>query len=301
MLAIKLYNIPEDLLDFISKLKILNIDSVFLGDEASRSIELHKILLDHKIKRYFVFQTFYNPKYLNDHPESYSITSNGKQAIDEWVEFVCPTDREYQVELLSRLKSVIDIYDPDGISLDFIRQFIFWEKTYTESDKRVLSSCNCINCQQDPRNREEVITDVVKALSKRAREIKPNIIVDLHSVPWKKHEFRDGSISLSGQNLREISSFVDFITPMCYSHMLKKSNNWIHEVVQDHSEQGMLPIIPAIQAKECYLKEYISDDQYREILLSALTPPSAGVIIWSWDSISEGEKFNITKEIFSQL
>lgn len=300
MIGLKIYKSPSDYNEFINRINILKVDSVFVGDSAASDLSFQSFLKMQGKKIYYIFQTFYNPEYLKNHKESYAVTKNGNIAKDEWVEFVCPTDPLYQSELLTRLENIINKYDPDAISLDFIRQFVFWEKVYGEKSERLIESCNCKRCKSDPRSKYKIITDVVKKLSVKSRELKSDIIVDLHAVPWMKDEYNNAGLKIAGQDLKAISEYVDFITPMCYSHMLKKSPTWINEVVKDHNAQSGIDVIPAIQSRECYLSNPIRQDEYKEILLEALKSPSKGLIIWSWETISDNERFNITKDILER-
>lgn len=299
MIGIKIYEVPKNLESFFYKIKQLHVDSVFLGDAALESSDFMHLLNKKGIKTYFVFRTFYNPEYLKEHPESYALVEDGSIAIDEWVEFVCPTDPDYINYLLKRVEEVIIEYNPYGVSLDFIRQFIFWEKVLDKSSSRIKKACCCPRCSKDSRNSEEIITDIVRLLSEKAREIKPDIIVDLHAVPWKQNEYKINDLSLSGQNLKDISKYVNFITPMCYSHMLNKRSSWINELVKDQFEQAKIPVIPAIQAQKCYINDEITPENYKLILKAAIKAPSSGVIIWSWNNIRSGIKYDITKEILS--
>lgn len=297
MIGIKLYSIPEDVNGFLSNIKELNIDSLFLGEDALKSPDFFKLLKCNGLSCYYIFQTFYNPDYLKKNPDSYAITSSGEIARDEWVEFVCPTDRNYIDFIKDQLTTVIKKYNPTGISLDFIRQFIFWEKVIDSKSHRLVKSCCCSRCTQDSRSSEEIITDVVKELSNHIRSIKDGIIVDLHAVPWKLNEYDIDGYSICGQNLKEIGRFVDFITPMCYSHMLKKDPEWIKDIVVNHTNSSQVPIIPAIQAKECYLKEALTPEIFEDVLNNSLKEPSKGVIIWSWDDIKSDRKRETFRKI----
>lgn len=301
MIGLKIYNSPKDHNLFFEKIKQLGVDSIFVGDHAAADGIFQQKMKDYGIKIYYIFQTFYNPEYLKAHPDSYAITENGNIAKDEWVEFVCPTDPDYQKELIKRLESIINTYNPDAISLDFIRQFVFWEKVYNGESDKLVNSCKCSRCKNDIRSQSDIITDVVKKLSKKSRELKKNIIVDLHAVPWMQNEYNNAGINIAGQDLNAISEYVDFITPMCYSHMLKKSPSWINDVVKDHTFQSGIDIIPAIQSHECYLPNPVTEEEYKSILVNALKKPSKGIIIWSWETICENNRFNLTKEILSKF
>lgn len=297
MTGLKIYRVPDDFESFIIKIKKLNIDSLFVGDDAAADLEFINKLKSTNIKVYFVFQSFYNPKYLEMNLSSYAITENGNRAEDEWVKFVCPTDPLYHIELKKRLKTTIELYEPDGISLDFIRQFVFWEKVLNGDSPRLVKSCSCPRCVSDKRESYEIITDIVKMLSNYSRELKKDIIVDLHAVPWLREEYNSAGINIAGQDLKSISKYVDFITPMCYSFMLKKDPMWINGVVKDHKKQSGTTVIPAIQAKECYLNDVLSDNEFERILNSALLEPSEGVIIWNWESIENSSKYDIALNV----
>lgn len=297
IIGIKLYKDPENLNRFLEDLKELNINSVFLGDAALNNPQLFNILNNKGFSTYYIHQTFYNPEYLKSHPTSYALTQTGEIAKDEWVEFICPTDRDYLNFLKSRLNHIVTEYNPTGISLDFIRQFIFWEKIFDSNSPRLVKSCCCPRCVTDGRNIEEIITDVVKELSSYIRTLREGIQVDLHSVPWMENEYTVDGLSLSGQNLGRIGNYVDFITPMCYSHMLMKSPTWINELVKNQHSSSGVPVIPAIQAKECYIDDPLTPKALEEILQEALKEPSKGVIVWSWDNITTGLKRHIFKRV----
>jgi hypothetical protein len=75
---------------------------------------------------------FFNPQILAADSTLYAVTDQGKIAKDEWVEFVCPSRKNYRSRQISALKKLVSDLQPDGISIDFIRQFVFWEKIYED-------------------------------------------------------------------------------------------------------------------------------------------------------------------------
>ncbi len=287
MIGIKLYNVPNDMEYFIVSLKKLNIDTLFISSNVASDLDFIFTLKQMDYSIFYIFQTFYNPDYLLKHPEAYALTERGDRAIDEWVEFVCPNSDEYIDYLVDRLEDIIRSVNPTGISLDFIRQFIFWEKVHGEDSIRLVSSCRCKKCRADKRTVSEVITDVVKNLTNIGRKQNPDIIFSLHSVPWLRSEYNNGLVRLAGQDLNNLSDYVDFISPMCYSHMLKKDPNWISSVVTDHYNISGLKVIPAVQVKECYLTNKLDQTELSQIVKYSLQKPSSGVIFWSWEYINE--------------
>ncbi|MFX0124308.1 MAG: hypothetical protein ACFFAE_11770 [Candidatus Hodarchaeota archaeon] len=79
---------------------------------------------------FIIFPVFYDPEALERNPELYSITNKGEKAVDEWVKFVCPTRDDYRKSKVEKMKKIVTELDPDGLSLDFNRYFVFWEKIY---------------------------------------------------------------------------------------------------------------------------------------------------------------------------
>jgi len=111
-------------------------------------------------------------------------------------------------------------------------------------------------------------------------------------VPWKEGEFNNSLLEIAGQDLNKLGSYVDFISPMCYSHMLKKEPNWINQVVKDHKKQSQISVIPAVQVKECYLTDKLTKNNLKKIIKESIKKPSGGIILWSWDYIEDSEIYN---------
>jgi uncharacterized lipoprotein YddW (UPF0748 family) len=209
--------------------------------------------------------------------------------------------------------------DPDGISLDFIRYFIFWEMVCPERTlDSIADSCfdqSCLDRFQRetgiklPENlsgvaekahwiisehRREwtdwkcgVISGVVRSIAETAKAVKPEITINIHTVPWRQKDFGGAIRIIAGQDLAALAARTDMISPMCYWHMLKRTPPWIHEVVEDVFSQGGGKVIPSIQVGNAYISEKVSVEEFREALEKALEPPSGGVIFWNWDALDK--------------
>ena len=81
-------------------------------------------------KRFLLLPTFYDSEFLAEHPDYFAIQKNGKQAKEEWVEFVCPSRSDFRKMKINQLKELVLHCQPDGVSIDFIRHFVYWEKIY---------------------------------------------------------------------------------------------------------------------------------------------------------------------------
>lgn len=273
---------------------------------------------------FIIFPLFYNPDALQENPELYSITNEGKRAVEEWVRFICPTRDEYRVTKIGEMKKIIAELNPDGLSLDFIRYFVYWEKIYPDRTiDSIPNSCYCSHCLEQFQKDTEVILpetitnkrkiakyiqnnystiwtnwkcaviySLIKEIVEEARKIKPNILINVHVIPWRKDDFDEAIKKIAGQDLKEIAKIVDFISPMCYSHMLKREPSWINTVVKDMYEQTRHMIIPSIQVENRYLSTQVSSREFDEMVTEALKDPSSGVIFWSWEMIQENSEKN---------
>jgi hypothetical protein len=111
------------------------------------------------------------------------------------------------------------------------------------------------------------ITEIVIELAGAARSVKGDILMNIHGVPWKKDDFGGAIKAVVGQDFAELSAFVEYLSPMCYSHILGRDPAWINSVVDDLHQQSRSKIIPSIQVKEAYRQEVLSAVEFERCLL----------------------------------
>jgi hypothetical protein len=128
----------------------------------------------------------------------------------------------------------------------------------------------------------ELIASMVKELADKARQIKPGLKINIHAVPWRDSDFGGANIRVAGQDLRKISSYADFISPMCYSQMLKRDAGWISDVVTDMDKRAPGIILPSIQVYPYYIDRPFTVENFKKCVEEALKPPSRGVVFFSW-------------------
>ncbi len=318
MIGVKIYDHNEDFESLINDWKDMGINTVFASPQLFSDKKFRTITRENEITSFIILPIFYNPEALQENHDLYAITQNGVQAKENWVTFVCPSREEYRKSIIDSVKTIIKKFDPDGISLDFIRFFVFWEKIYPdrtfESLPNTCFDSTCLNkFQEDTKIKIpdslktenniyewikvnclhewgewkcEQITSLIAEISKEARSIKSGILINVHAVPWRHDDFNGAIKTVAGQDFSEISDYVDYLSPMTYAHMVKREPSWIHSVTSDISKQVNCKVIPSIQVNKAYLDTELGLEEFRESLKEALAPPSNGVIFWSWEQLS---------------
>lgn len=326
----KIYEYSGSLPRLFSEWHGLNFNAAFVGTTLYSRPEFRNLARKEGIDTFVIFPVFFDADQLAKRPGLFSITQNGEKAKDDWVQFVCPTRREYLNEKIVEIQRLIREYDPDGISLDFIRYFVFWEMVHPGRTLDSLpNSCfdsSCLRVFQEaagikvpsglvePREKAQWIlsnhfkewtqwkcqwmAQVVESLAMEARKAKPTIKINIHTIPWRKADFGEAIRSIAGQDLSLIAPFTDYISPMCYFHMVRQTPDWVHSVTEDAASLAHKQVIPSIQVQEDYVQDPLTPAAFRESLLEALKPPSHGVVFWSWEGL---EKSPGKKEIVKNI
>jgi hypothetical protein len=333
LIGVKLYHINRGLDTLFNEWEEMGINTVF----ASPSVfgeEFNELAKEHTIKTYMILPVFYDPTALEADPDLYAITDQGEKAIEEWVEFVCPSREAYRKQKIEYIKKLISELDPDGISLDFIRYFSFWEKVYPDRHPdSIPNTCFCPHCLEKFQSEKQIdipdsvkdsdsiagwiqtnhsddwiewkcgiITSMVEDIVTEAKKIKPEIKVNLHVVPWRQDDFKGAIRRIVAQDFSAISKYADIISPMTYAHMVKREPSWINSVVIDIEGQTDCLVIPSIQVNKAYLTEPVTLEEFEQTVIEALKPPSSGVFFWSWEQLeSRPEKKEVLKRALSSV
>lgn len=244
------------------------------------------------IKVFVIFETFHN--------DDVSITSansakdvTGKVVKDSWLNFICPNEETYKTKRLLEIEKLVKDIRPDGISMDFFRFFVFWEggnRIQTCFDDRCLkkfadqsgitaapSAILADHLKEWTDFKCRTIMDYAARIHASVKTIKPDLMLNLHMVPWKNDEYGGALKSIAGQDLRGLSRYFDFIQPMSYSILLKKDIAWIQGIAADAKTQvgQEAAVIPCIQTP--------SASATNIGLISK--PPINGYTIWPFEEL----------------
>jgi len=333
MVGVKIYEHDGPLPELFQEWIAVGVNAVFVSPALAARDNFRELAQERGISLFLILPVFFNPEELKRDPGFYAMTDRGERAKEDWVEFVCPTRLEYQRRRIDWIKTLVRELGPDGISLDFIRNFVFWEMVYPERTLDSLAnSCFDRNClekfQKDTgvvlppevegpaaaakwimaRHGREwtawkcgIIASLVRTIAAETRAIKPNLLVNVHSVPWRETDFGGAIKVIAGQDLAALGASADLISPMTYWHMLKRRPPWIHEVVDDVFASTKGRVVPSIQVGNAYISDPLTVEEFREAMEEALRPPSGGVVFWNWDALAkEPEKKAVVADRFGK-
>ena len=330
LVGVKIYDHAGSFPELFEEWRLLGINTAFVSAALESNPEFRSLARKNGIATFIILPIFYNSEELEKRPDLYAITNTGAKASEDWVKFVCPTREDYRKARIEYVRNLVKACDPDGISLDFIRYFVFWEMVYPgRTLKSLPNTCFCSNCLEEFQKATnikipqeffvtsdkakwiienhlqewtewkcQVILSMVKVLAEEARKIKPEIKINVHAVPWRRDDFGGAIKIIAGQDLAKIATYADYISPMCYHHMVKQNPEWIHSVVEDVARYVPQPILPSIQVKETYISATLSLSEFKDALVEALKPPSIGVVFWNWDALDKSpEKKEAVKTV----
>ncbi len=330
IIGVKIYDWNGSMVNLFQQWSELGINTAFSSLELLTNDEYRIRAAEQQISTFVIFPVFFNAAELSRKPELFAITAEGKPAKEEWVEFVCPSRIEYRRQIVENAKQIILEYDPDGISIDFIRHFVFWEKVYPDRDPQTLqvtcfdSTCLANFQEKSGTNipnsltaiserakwilenhpdawtewKSSLITSMVREIAETVRAVKPEILVNVHLVPWAQNDFEGAGLKIAGQDIAALAEIADYLSPMTYAHMVKREPEWIHNIVVDFHKQSNSKILPSIQVNKGYLENELDPEEFEQSLRAALKPPSHGVVFWSWERLEEDpEKEKIVHKV----
>jgi hypothetical protein len=331
IVGVKIYETERKIPDLFDQWEGLGINTVFVGENLTMSGGFRALARKRGVDHFVIFPVFFAPEVLAEEPDLWAITAEGERAREDWVGFACPSRPVFRDRRIREAKSIVERLRPDGLSLDFIRHFVFWEMVGPERDPSSLpETCYCVHCLQAfavslgipaaaipphpqraaawieanaaehwVRFKTETITSMAVEIADAVRKLDPEIQIAVHMVPWRRDDYDDGAVRVAGQDASALGEVADYLSPMAYSFMLHRPPEWISSVVQDLDWMAGCRVLPSIQVAPAYREgEVFSSGEFEAALHAALEPPSAGVVFWSWDHIeADPERAEIIRRV----
>jgi hypothetical protein len=333
IIGVKIYDHSGDFKQLFNAFADLGINTVFASEKLVSNDVFLEEARSHQIHVFVIEPIFFNPEALKADSNLFAITRTGEQAKEDWVEFVCPSRDQYRKQKVAAVSTFVKKFQPDGLSIDFIRFFVFWEMVRPDRTYESLpNTCFCPTClskfssetgvvipqeaRATPKQasawiesnelprwtkwKTDVITSMVEELVNAAKQAKSDILINLHVLPWRKNDYSGAIKKVAGQDFVALSRFTNYLSPMCYASMLHRDASWIHSVVDDITSYQAARVLPSIQVAPAYPDDLpVSSLNFEEAIKSALEAPSSGVVFWSWDHLSKDpEKMKVVKKMF---
>ena len=139
IIGTKVYDYEGEIDGLFSEFKSARINTLIASEKLNANSQFCQFVKENNMKRFLIFPTFYAPEYLKDYPDHYAIQNDGNIAKDEWVEFACPSRPDFRELRIEQMKQKIRDYQPDGISIDFIRHFCLLGKNISRKKCGVIT------------------------------------------------------------------------------------------------------------------------------------------------------------------
>jgi len=329
--GIKIYEHTGELEPLFGEWRELGVNTVFAGADLANRDGFMETAAASDTDVFIIFPVLFAPEELQAKPDFFAITADGEPARDDWLEFACPSKSSIRRQRMSEAVELVSRLRPTGLSLDFVRHFAFWEMIEPDTDPdSIPETCYCPTCLRrfaeilggeseiqinDPvaaadwirtnaadewvRFKTDTISSLVWEIVEAVRAHKPSIRINLHTVPWRSDDFDRAITRIAAQDRETLGGYSDYLSPMCYSFMLYQNPAWISSVVHDTAMVGQCPVLPSIQVQPYYRGEdTFGVKDFEAALRAALEPPSAGVVLWSWEQLeADAERREIVRKV----
>jgi hypothetical protein len=181
IIGVKIYNTQSNYQGLIEEWNDLGINMALVSVDLAYDKSFRTLASKNNIQVFIILPIFFNTEVLKENPDWYAIDQNGSMAKEEWVEFVSPSNEVYRKQKIGFIKKVIEDTRPDGISIDFIRYFAYWEKIYDDRSFNSIpnTSFDSLSLAAFQSGLNFQIPDTLQVISQKA-----NWILENHELSW---------------------------------------------------------------------------------------------------------------------
>ena len=320
--------------------KSLGVNTLFVGDELAHSQPFREACRRAGLKYFLIIRTFNDPEAAQQDPTLVSIDREGRPARRGDDVMICPSRADFRRQKMQRIRAAIERLQPDGVTLDYFRYFIYWEAVdplkgpgdfpaFCFDGRCVRDFLNATNVRlrtglpYDPTAvPRELIEDIwrehrqawyawrVKRIADNAAEFTgfirkqfPGLPIVLHAVPWTRDEFDGARQKIVGQDFRLLVPYFDYISPMAYSALTHRGPGWVEDL--DRSLLGEVPaskLLPSIEVGPDGPEFPPMPTAHYESDLNAALASKTGVVLYHLELLlNDSEKQAITRRTFKGL
>jgi hypothetical protein len=271
---------------------------------------------------------FCDPKYLERRPDAYAVTNLGRRAAQDWLHFVCPSRDDYLDGVIDRLRRYLARLSPAVVSLDFIRDFVFWERIALDGPSAgIEDGCYCPVCLSrfedacgELVDRKDApahihrhllqswadwkcrrILEAAERLFGEIRGLTRDVALAIQTIPWREAEL-DGSIrSRAGQDVPALARHADIVAPMAFTQMLGQTALWKEHLLTHVRGSTKKPVCFYVQAEALYRAGTITVEQFDAELTHAGNGDHAAIMVLQYEQLAtRPEKAAVLQKHFRQ-
>jgi hypothetical protein len=296
------------------RLEDWNVGYAILHPGFFRSGRAERVLRSRNRRLWLNLPVFYNPPFLEEHPDFYSVTNRGRRAVHDWSHFVCPSRPEYLDHLLAEYRELVRRAEPEYVSLDFIRFFVYWEGVpLGPGVPDVEYGCFCETCRRDFENatglelkapaadapahvfqslaawKTRLITDTAARFAAMIRELDPAVPIGIKAVPWRTGDLGGALSWVAGQDLAALLEPFDHVIPMTFALSLKQNLAWKADVIETARLVSGRPAMSYLQTGPIF-DETVGNPWFEQELDFYARSDCAGLAIFHFEHLVHDEE-----------
>jgi hypothetical protein len=267
VLGAKVYRVARDPKELVGFAKSLGLNTLFVGDQLASSLPFREECHKAGLQYFLIIRIFNDPEAAADDPSMISVDREGRQGRRDGDVMISPAREVFRRIKKERIRAAIERLKPDGVTLDYLRYFIYWEgvdpKTgplnfpafsfdrasvdeFIRATRLRLKPDLLPGSNKVPRSvidtiwnehreawyrwRVERLVQDAQEFTSFVRQQFPDLPIVLHAVPWRHDEFGGAREKIVGQDLRRLAPFFDYVSPMEYSALTRRGPGWVERL-----------------------------------------------------------------------
>ncbi len=336
VLGAKVYRAARDPKELVGFAKSLGLNTLFVGDELATSLPFREECQKAGLQYFLIIRIFNDPEAAADDPSMISVDRDGRQGRRDGDVMISPAREDFRRIKRERIRAAIERLQPDGVTLDYFRYFIYWEGvdprtgplnfpafSFDRASVEDFLRATGLRLKPDlspgtdkvPRDlidtiwnqhreawyrwRVERLVEDAQEFTSFIRQQFPKLPIVLHAVPWTRDEFGGAREKIAGQDVRRLAPFFDYVSPMEYSALTRRGPGWVERL--NHNLVAEVPaakLLPSVEVGPDGPKfPPMSLKNYESDLKAALKAP-AGVVLYHLELLlDDPARQDITKRL----